>query len=113
MKTLILSLLLISNIALGSTNVTYLTKGKAAPYTGYLFTPENEQELRDMNERYKIQTELLEKKNELIQELNNSVKYNESELKKQKMTTTMKIIMYFGLGFLAGYATNGLLSLGK
>ncbi len=105
---IILSLLLLTNVAFAR-DVTYLSKGKPAPYNGYLFTPEKEQELRNMNERYKIQTELVEKQKELIQELNITVKYKDSEIKKQKLTTTMKIIMYFGVGFLLGYTTNSIL----
>jgi hypothetical protein len=96
MKTLILSILLFSQISFAVCNkpVTYLTEGKPAPCNGYLFTPEQEKQVREdvfalgkykelvkmqddlvgtLNERidnYEFMTENLRSENEFIQKKN-------------------------------------------
>lgn len=96
MKSLILSILLFSQISFGACDkpVTYLTEGTPAKCTGYLFTPEQEKSVREdvfalgkykelvkmqddlvgtLNERidnYEFMTENLRSENEFIQKKN-------------------------------------------
>lgn len=68
MKKIIALLLIISHLALAedacTQNVTYLTKGTAAPCSGYLFSPKQEQTVRlakdsldNLQQEFNIQTD--------------------------------------------------------
>lgn len=58
MKYLILIAFLFSSLTAHADDVKYLKQGETAPFTGYLFTPEKERELRLMDVDYKFVKDL-------------------------------------------------------
>lgn len=81
---IICTLIINVQISLGCDNpVTHLKKGEPAPCTGYLFSPEKEQEVRITVQEYAIQKEELELKTKKINLLLDSNKYLEEISKKE------------------------------
>ena len=112
MRSIVLSLSLISHIA--AAQVKYVEKGEPAPYTGYLFTPEKELEVRQANEALKY-FKLADETNTRIIKLKDDelvlvrqqadIWKNQSdalskELQEQKNSGFWKQTLYFGLGAL-------------
>ena len=112
MRNIFLSIALISGPAVAQ--VQYLEKGQAAPYTGYLFTPEKESEVRQTNEALKL-FKLVDESNQRIiglkdQELalvnsqskiwRDQSEQLSKELQEQKNSSFWKQTLYFGLGAL-------------
>jgi len=79
-------------------NVTYLEQGAKAPYSGYLFTPEKEKEVRVKIQLYDTQEDLL---NILQKRLDNQLDQNvvlSDRLEKRETTEFYKNLIYFALG---------------
>lgn len=112
MRNILLITLLISNIAFGQ--VKYLEKGEQAPFTGYLFTPEKESEVRQNNESLKYYKLLDESNQRIIQMKDQELSIvrdqgalwqtQSQNLSKQledaKSGSFWKQTLYFGLGAL-------------
>lgn len=102
MIKILFSILLISSISFAE-DVKYLQKNEVAPFTGYLFSPQKELEIRLLNEKLPI----LEKKIELQEDINeileqriaNNMKYI-SSLEKDQGRGTLRETGYFLFGAL-------------
>lgn len=66
----IISLIIFISSAVCDKPVAYLQKQEKAPCTGYLFSPEKEQELRLTNERQKLLLEIVDTQDLLIKKNN-------------------------------------------
>lgn len=117
MKIILASLVLISSLSANAVcdKVEYLKEGDKAPCNGYLFTPEEEQKLRDTNERFKIQSQIILKQDEKINSLETSLSNAKStnqelnrQLNIQETSTFFKVMSYFVGGLLVGYAVGNL-----
>ena len=112
MRLLLFLSIFISQVSLAQ--VKYLEKGEAAPYTGYLFTPEKETEVRQGAEALKY-FKLVDETNGRIIKLKDDelvlVRQQSDiwrtqsealskELQGQKNTGFWKQTLYFGLGAL-------------
>lgn len=94
--------------------VEYLEKGKAAPFTGYLFTPEKEAEVRKANEDLKLykliednNSKILKLKEDqlvVVKEQANLWQTQSERLSKQLVDAENRAFwrntLYFGLGAL-------------
>lgn len=119
MKKLVSTLLIILlsfNFTYGQ--VKFLEKGAEAPYSGYLFTPEKEQELRIKNSLVPLLEEQSKKQNEIIDIQNKRIEsyqknYDvlyEEYIRREKMNDWNKVL-YFGIGsVVTGFIAYGLLS---
>lgn len=110
MKTLILSILLFSQISLACNPVTYLTKGSSAACNGYLFSPEKEREVREMTIKYGTMEKLVNQQDEVIrtqdqridvlmQQNVNLRNQNDSMESRNQLETAI----YFAIGMVIGY----------
>lgn len=92
--------------------VKYLEKGEPAPYTGFLFTPEKEQEVRQANEALKY-FKLVDETNQRIIKLKddelalikdqgaiwrNQADALSKQLQEEKNSSFWRNTLYFGLG---------------
>lgn len=107
--SLFLSIFLYLQYSFGdcSKPVQYLTEGKPAPCTGYLFSPEKEKEVRQKVEDHSRLLELAKKQDELITiqdlRLAKQIEINDN-LRKQNQhmenTTMTEKLLWFGAGVL-------------
>ena len=84
--SILCSLLIHAQVSLGCDKpVTYVEEGKPAPCTGYIFSPEKEQEVRVMVQENKLQKEEIILKTKKIDLLLDSNKYlEEIAIKEQQ-----------------------------
>lgn len=89
--------------------VSYLQKGQVASCNGYLFSPEQEKEVRDITIKFNELKMLSAKQDELNSVLNQRIfviseqNYNlREELKKTESSQTLETIIYFSLGIVLG-----------
>lgn len=115
MKQLFLISLLIPNLCFGVCDkpVTYLLESKPAPCTGFLFTPQQEEDVRFKIIKYDELIKLTEKQDEMINLLSNRL-----DITQQRLTFTEKnleynqtrlkydTIIYFCLGAILGVAAS-------
>jgi hypothetical protein len=110
MKSLILALLLFSQTTLASCPqpVTYLQQGKPAICSGYLFSPEQEKEVRGKIEQLATSQEIIKKQDEMIRvmdmrfalqvNINKNLREQNDSLQDK---STLERAFWFGLGALA------------
>lgn len=116
MKTLIITLLLMSHLVFGNTcdkPVTYLKEGIKAPCTGYLFTPEQELLVRSQDIKYKELENLFKTQGEMINLLSNRLDLSQQnnnllnkQIKEIKNINDIDKIIYFCLGILVSITVN-------
>lgn len=102
LKTMLIALL-IPAVSFGQ--VKYIEKDTPAPYTGFLFTPEKEQQIRLTlieHDFLKLELEVYKDTNKLLQERANLWQKQSTELanelvKKERLTFWQNTL-YFGLG---------------
>ena len=86
-------------------DVTYLEEGKAAPCSGYLFSPKKEQEVRYKTETFNYVQDFANKQGEIIdimdERITNLQEHNKllsEELNKRDKYSFWQSAFYFGLG---------------
>lgn len=105
MKAILLVLILLTQSAFGCTKpVTHLLEGDKAPCEGYLFSPEQEKEVRGKVEIMEQQTHVIQDQDALIvnlkQQIDNETKQTQN-LNSQLNASSWDKYIYFGLGVLA------------
>lgn len=90
--------------------VTYLKEGTPTPCTGYLFTPAEEKEVRNLKDRYEIQQEINLQQKQLIFNLSENVEVTtklaqnyERKADQAEARNFFDKVAYFGIGILLGY----------
>jgi len=81
---IILMFCLVYPTRLFSQEVVYLEKGQVTPFTGYLFTPAKEQQLRLLSIEYKLLSEELIIKDKLISKLKLELEYSDLIVGKER-----------------------------
>lgn len=109
MKSLILSILLFSQISFAVCDkpVTYLQEGKSAPCNGYLFTPEQEKQVREDIYALGKYKELVKMQDDLVGTLNERIdnyEFMTDNLRSQNEFIQKKNTWMNGIYFVLGLA---------
>lgn len=108
MMKLILALMIVSSCVSNAEplSVKYLQKDKPAPFTGYLFTPEQEKFVRYKVEQNEILNNITKKQEELIVFYEQDNRELNKEIKRKEVNSFFNKILYgllgLGIGFIAG-----------
>lgn len=86
--------------------VQYLQKNNPAPFTGYLFTPEQEKFIRHKVEQNEILINITKKQEEILILYENDNKELNKEIQRKEVKSFFNKILYgllgLGIGFIAG-----------